>query len=77
MESACLQAVGWSSWSMRHITSSGLLTAASSLNAQQWLGDPMHSSNLVIITISFMSPLSLEKEAEFNPQSCSFHPHDS
>lgn len=34
------------------------VSAASKLNPQQWLGDPMHSSNLVITAISFMSPLN-------------------
>ena len=81
MKSTCLQVVDWSSWSMRSITTSGLVSAASKLNIQQWLGDPMHSSNLVITAISFMSsteqPLSLEKEAKFHPQSGSFQPDDS
>ena len=58
MKFTCLQVVDWSSWSMRSITPSGLVSAASKLNTQQWLGDPMHSSNLVITAISFMSPLN-------------------
>lgn len=65
------------------ITNSGLVTAAGKLNSQRWLGDPMHSFLLSLryhcpfICDSTEQGLSLEKEAEFRPQSSSRHPYDS
>lgn len=57
-ELTCLWVAGWSSWSRGYLINSELVIAAGNLNTQQWFGDPRHSSNPAIISISFMSPLS-------------------